>query len=215
MKTEFASAVGAIAYALTTQYQILVYVVALQRRAHDPLAMHLRRANALIRHIQRYPQSVTYKAMECMRQLETGSGSGFSKEAEKGYAIRGANHCRLGKTADGNIVRHLFDSICRSQRRVTRSTFSSELYAAVDATDEMLSHALCLHEIAVGPRSCDETLRAAESGELCFKITVMIDAMSVWQAVSAIVVREPAETGLGIHIYIGYVKSWIEASCTD
>ena len=29
----------------------------------------------------------------------------------------------------------------------------------------------------------------------------MIDAMSVWQAVSAIVVREPAEKGLGIHIY--------------
>ena len=84
-----------------------------------------------------------------MRQLETGSDSGFSKEAEKGYAIRGANHCRLGKTADGNIVRHLFDSVCRSQRRVTRSTFSSELCAAVDATDEMLSHALCLHEIAV------------------------------------------------------------------
>ena len=56
MKTEFASAIGAIAYALITQYQILVYVVALQRRTHDPLVMHLRRANALIRHIQRYPQ---------------------------------------------------------------------------------------------------------------------------------------------------------------
>ena len=173
MTTYFASSLGGIAYTLLTQFQIMVYVVCLQRQTHAPKIIHVRRLNALIRYIQRHPAHILYTAMECIRTLETFSDSGFSKEQEKGYGIRGANYCRRGKCRKtGRLVYHLLGSDCCSHKRVTRSTFSSETLASVDAVDELLPLTLVLHEIIKGPVNAAETLRLTESGALCFHLSL-------------------------------------------
>eukprot|EP00959_Pyramimonas_sp_CCMP1952_P205863 4305147-Pyramimonas_sp.AAC.1 len=46
------SLVGALGYAMITQVHMLVYVVSLQRQQRDASIIHLRRANALVRHMQ-------------------------------------------------------------------------------------------------------------------------------------------------------------------
>lgn len=82
----------------------------------------------------------------------------FVQTARKGYGMRGANFLRAGFGNDGNKVYHLIDAQCRSHQRVTRSTFSSELFAVCDATDDLMSHALALHEIISGPVSKKQTM---------------------------------------------------------
>eukprot|EP00959_Pyramimonas_sp_CCMP1952_P307639 6439243-Pyramimonas_sp.AAC.1 len=192
--------VGALGYAMITQLHMLVYVVSLQRQQRDASIIHLRRANALVRHMQRYPRTLRYRAMQCSRQLQAFSDSGFRKEEDKGYGMRGANFLRVGVDPSGAQVCHLIDAQCRSHRRVTRNTFSSELFAGCDAVDDLMSHALALHEIIQGPQSKQHTLTMFENGRQIFDTILVIDAMSVFQAASAIAIKEPAEKGLLPHL---------------
>eukprot|EP00959_Pyramimonas_sp_CCMP1952_P153757 3217032-Pyramimonas_sp.AAC.1 len=138
--------------------------------------------------------------MQCSRQLQAFSDSGFRKEEDKGYGMRGANFLRVGVDPTGAQVCHLIDAQCRSHRRVTRNTFSSELFAGCDAVDDLMSHCLALREITQGPQSKQHTLTMVENGRLVFDTILVIDAMSVFQAASAIVIKEPAEKGLLPHL---------------
>ncbi|CAK0884433.1 unnamed protein product [Prorocentrum cordatum] len=79
------------------------------------------------------------------RQLQAFSDSVFRKEEDKGYGMRGANFLRVGVDPSGAQVCHLIDAQCRSHRRVTRNTFSSELFAGCDAVDDLTSHGLLPH----------------------------------------------------------------------
>ena len=93
----------ALAYALQTRIDLGVYVVALQRIAHEPCYLHLRRLNALARCAQKHPLQLKYGAMKCSQLLEAHSDAGFRKEAkdggvETGRSQRGANFIRVSKS---------------------------------------------------------------------------------------------------------------------
>ena len=198
----YMSLLGAMAYALLTQFHLAVYVVSLQRQTQKPKIIHIRRLNAVVRAAQRRPARVLYRAMVCLKQLECHSDSGFTKEQDKGYGIRGANFMRIGRDRrSSELVRHLLDSQCRSHKTVTRSTFSSETLAAVGAADELMPMALTLHEVYCGPRSASETRRLREEGALAFETMLTIDAMSLFAAVSASSVRVPTEKNLALHLF--------------
>ena len=79
----YRSVLGAVAYTQLTQLHMLVYIVAAQRKTHNPTYLHCRRLNAILRHIKLYPQQLRYVAMKCQRRLVTHSDSGFTKEQEK------------------------------------------------------------------------------------------------------------------------------------
>ena len=108
---------------MMTQFHLLIYVVALQRKSHNPLVLHCRKLNALLAHMQKQPRELTYLSMTCQRSLVTHSDSGFTKEQENGYGVRAANHLRQGLSASGKPVFHFLQAECRGHRRVTRSTF--------------------------------------------------------------------------------------------
>ena len=156
----------ALAYALQTRIDLGVYVVALQRIAHEPCYMHLRRLNALVRWAQKHPLQLKYGAMKCSQLLEVHSDAGFRKETkeddiETGRSQRGANFIRVGKatnTGQGGASTqthacHVLDWHCSSLKVVTRSTFASETQAAIAATDAALMLGLTLHEVRSGPVS--------------------------------------------------------------
>ena len=213
--TEYKSVLGAIAYAMMTQYHLLIYVVAAQRRSHNPQVIHCRRLNALLSHMKRFPRTLVYRSMVCSRSLVCHSDSGFTKEQDKGYGVRAANHLRKGVTATGQTVYHFTQAECRGHRRVTRSTFSSELQAAVDAADELMSLQLCLSEMISGPLSADAirqqwdvqwTLDDIDYSSLpsslrLFETELVVDAKSVYSALAAIVCREPAEKTCGVLLF--------------
>ena len=59
----FRSLLGAIAWFNMTRCDIMVYVVSLQRVAHQPTALHARRLNAIVRYAQRHPKGITYRPL--------------------------------------------------------------------------------------------------------------------------------------------------------
>ena len=56
-----------------------MYVVALQRRTHNPQVAHMRRLDAVVRKLQSMPQALVYRRVEPTGALVVHTGSGFSK----------------------------------------------------------------------------------------------------------------------------------------
>jgi len=200
LKELFWSLLGALAFTLLTQHWIAVYVVSLQRRTQSPQYIHVRRLNALVRILQRSPAKITYTNMTCDRHIEVHSDSGFSKEQESGYGIRGANFMRRGTTTDGKKVWHLLDSPCRSHKHVTRCSFSAETRAAVCAADELMPLSTTLQEFIEGPLTPTMARTLRDEGGYKFTTILVTDSMSLFAAVSATNIKQPTEKGLHVHL---------------
>ncbi len=186
---------------MLTQHWLPVYVVSLQRATHAPRIIHVRRLNALVRVAQKRLARLLYRAMEFSKHIAAHSDAGFSKEQDKGYGMKGANFIREGKARNGgSIVYHLLDVSCGGHKLVTRSTFASELFAAVSAADSLIPLATSLHELKCGPLSRTEARRIREEGGLCFRTTLTVDAMSLFAAISIATVRIPSEKSLAGHL---------------
>ena len=119
-------------------------------------------------------------------------GDAFKKEEEAGHSLRGAlflrsfsdtnhgvqnfktaNHSSDEQTITNHssptiftqlCVIHIVDAICKAQRHVTRSTFSSELLSASDIMDHGMLLALSLHEFTAGAQSAAEAKALRETG---------------------------------------------------
>ena len=198
----FWSLLGAVAYTLMTQHWIAVYVIALQRETSSPKIIHIRRLNAVVRALQKCPAHIVYPRMECVKHLLAHSDSGFSKEQDKGYGIRGANIMRQGKSkSTGNKVYHLLDSVSRSHKNVTRSTFSSETLACVACADDLIPMLVTFHEMEKGTVTAAQARELRENGNFAFKSTLSVDAMSLFTAIAAHTVKIPSEKNLAIHLF--------------
>ena len=206
-----------------TRCDIIVYVVALQRHAHDPTVLHAKRLNAVVRYAQRNPRAIKYAPLtsepgrwrsgrlasqsaggsrerNSLRVLAV-SDSSFRKEEDDGHAMKGV-FILLGGGSSG--VRtdhvHILDYAARKQQHVTRSTFAAELFAACDGVDHAMLIALTLHEIERGCNGASEARRLRDEGGLAFELWLAIDAMSVLAALSAEAIRAPAEKSLMGHL---------------
>ncbi len=220
--TMFRSLLGAIAWCNMTRCDIIVYVVALQRQAHQPKVLHAKRLNAIVRYAQRNPRAIRYvpfnptpgrwrpgsqssdrrpkRKHEPLRVLAV-SDSSFKKEEDDGHAMKGV-FILLGSGSSGVRTQtvHILDYAARKQQHVTRSTFAAELFAACDGVDHALLISLTLHEIERGCHGAAEARRLREDGGLAFKPSSSIDAMSVLAALSAEAIRAPAEKSLVGHL---------------
>ena len=123
------SLLGAVAYSALTQAWVLVYIISLQRVTQNPTVTHVKRLNALTRELQRRPQKLEYSSMTCNRVVELYSDSAFSRENDKGYALRGAVYLRMGTDVRGVRRCHLIEAVSQSHKLVVRSTFAAELLA--------------------------------------------------------------------------------------
>ena len=200
----FLSLLMALAYTLQTRVDLCVYVNALQRHAQTPTCLHVRRLNAVVRWAQRNPLALHYKRMSEANQLVIHSDAGFRKEekdcVDVGRAVRGANYIRTGKDAHGLPTAHLLHWDCSAIKTVTRSTFTSELQAAIAATDSGLLLAVGLHELANGAVTAAEGRKLREEGGLKVNTVVCIDAMSIFSALAAERVKAPAEKSMLLHL---------------
>ena len=201
---QFLSLLMAVAYTLQTRVDLCVYVNALQRHAQTPTILHVRRLNAIVRWAQRNPLSLMYRRMTPDGHLTIYSDAGFRKEEKEGEttgrAVRGANYVRSGKGPSGKGVVHLLHWDCSAIKTVTRSTFTSELQAAIMATETGVLLATTLHEITQGALTPTQGMTLRDTGKLCIKIALCIDAMSVWSALSMERVKAPAEKSMLLHL---------------
>ena len=138
--------------------------------------------------------------MKCANHLEVHSDSGFRKAApaavDVGRAVRGANFLRLADPPEvlaalRKVLCHLLDWHCGSLKHVTRSTFTSETQAAIMSTDHGLALQLTLHEIKCGPTTPRQGMELRERGGSQYKLTVVVDAMSILAALEPERIKSP------------------------
>ena len=215
----FMSLLGAVAYALMTRIDVAVFVCALQRMTHKPKIIHIKRLNAVLRWMQANPKRLTFQSVKGTSHLRCVGDAAFKKEEEAGHSLRGALFLRCfsgistgtdSRSSGGftsadsdyskSTVVHIVDAICKSQRHVTRSTFSSELLSACDTVDHGMLLALSLHEFSKGPQSTFSARQLREFGGWDVKLSLYVDALSVYAAVTATFIKIPAEKSLLSHV---------------
>ena len=143
------------------------------------------------RRLPQYPDSLVLLA-----------DSAFKAEKDTGLSVRGmlAFRCSMDScgvsgecagvhthncTTTGTISGHLIEWVSRTQRHVTRATFSSELYGGTDAMDAGKLLQANLHELTAGPLPLDSLKGLEERGEFAVALVLVLDAMSVLSAIAA------------------------------
>ena len=206
VRRHFLSLLMTIAYSLITRPDIAVFVTALQRESHKALYVHVTRINTLLKWAQANPRKITYPVMRAYPDaLVQISDSSYRAKAEDGLSVRGLVSVRTClKDIDAGCTQtecHMIDFVSKAQRHVTRSTFSSELFAATDATDSGLLHTIVLHELKHGVLSSDEARLMIEGSKTCsVHLCLVVDAKSVSSAATAPNLRIPAEPSLLLHV---------------
>ena len=201
----FLSLLMTVAYALITRPDVAIFVVALQRESHKAQVQHVRKLNTLVKWLQANPRRITFPKMTYPDMLLQISDSSYKARAEDGLSVRGLVSVRVHSSAIKEGLRdttcHLIDYASKAQRHVTRSTFSSELFAATDATDIGILHSTVLHELANGkltPQVAKQLTEGSLSGTV--KLGLVVDAKSVSSAVIAPHTKIPAEPSLLLHV---------------
>ena len=128
------------------------------------------------------------------------SDAAYKRETEDGYSLRGALYLRAaGNDRDilsgEETVVHVIDVACKSQKRVTRSTFAAELLAAGEAADQGLLTAHMLYETERGVLSAREARERRSKGGY-IPISLSIHAKSVLAAVTATFIKRLADQSL-------------------
>ena len=123
-----------------------------------------------------------------------------------------ANHGRSVIFTQSCVI-HIVDAICKAQRHVIRSTFSSELLSASDTVDHGMLLALSLHGFSAGAQSAAEAKTLRETGGWNVKLSLYVDAMTVYAAVTATFVKIPAEKSLLSHIQ--YIRELLDTKVLE
>ena len=117
------------------------------------------------------------------------------------------------RVSSQSCVVHIIDAISKAQRYVTRSTFSSELLSASDTVDHGMLLALSLHEFIAGAQSATEAKTLRETGGWNVRLSLYVDAMSVYAAVTATFIKIPAEKSLLSHIQ--YIRGLLDTKVLE
>ena len=121
---------------------------------------------------------------------------------------------RKGVGTDTGIeVYHMLLAECKSLKLVTRSSFSSETLGLTGGLDSMWPLMVTLHEVAHGPLRADEARKIREEGGLKVSADALIDAKSVFDAVTASPLKAPTEKNLANHLF--WVREWLEIGILD
>ena len=204
-RRHFLSLLMTVAYALLTRPDVAVFISALQRESHKAQVIHVRRLNKVLQWLQANPRKITYPVMKYPTALLQVSDSSYKARAEDGLSVRGLVSLRVDladvQAGKKQTPCHLLDFASKQQRHVTRSTFSSELFAATDATDIGLLQVLAMHELQKGVLSADEAKSIMEGELRCATaLALAVDARSVTAAVIAVHTKVPAEPSLLLHV---------------
>ena len=202
----YRSLLGGVAWLILTRAEAAVYVQSLQRAGATPTYGHLRRINVLLRYITKETSGLTYKTMQHPLKLVGMSDAAFKAQPEDsaGLALRGLAvllvEADSPRPCSQSGVCHILDFLSRRIRRVVRSTFAAELNAAIDAQESLILLQMVLHEIFCGITPIEDMVSMLEAGALYPPLELCLDAMSVFEAVSAEDVSIPAECSSKAHL---------------
>lgn len=108
---------------------------------------------------------------------------------------------------------HLIDSACKSHRLQIRSSYSAETLAATHGLEDAYPTMITLHELRHGILSPEELKNLREIGGLGIRVTLTIDAESVYKSLSSRDLKIPTEKSLLGHV--SWVRELLAAGIVD
>lgn len=199
LQRHFLSLLMTVAYAVQSRPDIAVYIAALQKESKTATFAAARRLNKVLLWAQKNPKKITYHQLdEYPDCLALVSDSAFKAREDDGLSMRGMIALRTTSRLlleTGNLKCHLLHTVSKTQRHVTRSTFASELFAATDSMDYGLIQILSLEELLVGSLTWEHAreLQQNDPNKMNTKMALIVDARSVTLAITAPVLKAPAE----------------------
>ena len=199
LQRHFLSLLMTVAYAVQSRPDIAVYIAALQKESKTATFAAARRLNKVLLWAQKNPKKITYHQLEeypdCLALV---SDSAFKAREDDGLSMRGMIALRTTSRLlleTGNLKCHLLHTVSKTQRHVTRSTFASELFAATDSMDYGLIQILSIEELLVGSLTWEHAreLQQNNPNKINTKMALIVDARSVTLAITAPVLKAPAE----------------------
>ena len=188
LKSKFMSLLGGVAWTVQTRPDIAVFTAALQRKLQNPNGKDIISLNRVLAYLKRKPLKFTYRKVNRPWRLFVISDSSFKGEADDALAMRSgiiALGDKDGPQIGDNPIQTL-EFVSKKQSRICRSTFTAELYSALDlvALGNVIIN-LALTEVLTGGRSARALADLQENGENALQSDLIIDAKSVFECVAA------------------------------
>ena len=199
LQRHFLSLLMTVAYAVPSRPDIAVYIAALQKESKTATFAAARRLNKVLLWAQKNPKQITYRQLakypDCLALV---SDSAFKAREDDGLSMRGMIAIRVDSKMlleTGKLQCHLLHTVSKTQRHVTRSTFASELFAATDSMDYGLVQILSLEELLIGNWTWEQARELQQNSpeKMKTKLALIVDARSVTLAITAPVLKAPAE----------------------
>ena len=207
------SLLGGVAWLLHTRDEIAVYVHALQRHMKAPQHGHAIRLNRVVKWVKKRRAGHVYRHIQPPVRLVIVSDAAFRKEDDDGLAVKGVLVMLISGAQEGALGGDfpLIESLSAKQRRVVRSTFAAELNALLDALElgRLILFAIC--EIMLGPKSPQELKSLDDAGQAPLPLEAVIDAQSIFTALSKSEARTPQEDSLKISLL--FRRCWPTGGC--
>ena len=132
---QFRSVLGALAWLTQTRPDISIYVAELQRVATRPTTQDCKDLNTTVRWAKSVGVPNRFKPLKPPYRIVTVADSNFCKESADYKSVRG--YVTLLMTNDAGLrgTVHVLDFGAKKHKKVTKSTYASELWACVDSCE--------------------------------------------------------------------------------
>ena len=212
--------IGALAWLLQTRMDIATYVCSLQRVAKAPLKIHLKRANRLVRYVQRKPVSLICRALKLpVRLVCVGDSAYQSQEEGDPLVMRGMifflAHCEEQVGGIKHYSLQLIDWLSSKQKQVVRGVWTAELYNQIGMVEFMIVLVSFFEEVRFGIIPAERLLGMRSNGGFALQTECYVDNMGVYKAAAADHIKLPTEKGTLFHLQFlrecidsGLVSSW-------
>lgn len=201
LKSQFLSLLGGIAWTVQTRPDIAVFTAALQRKLQCPTGRDVIHLNRVLSYLKRKPLKLVYRKVNRPWKVYVISDSSFKGEDDDALAMK-SGIIALGDKDGPHIGENplqIIEFVSRKQNRICRSTFTAELYAALDLVSLGNIINLAMTEVLSGCRSAIAMSDVQESGTNTLDLDLFIDARSVFDAVSSVDVKTTTDRLMLIH----------------
>ena len=187
LKSQFMSLLGGIAWTVQTRPDIAVFTAALQRKLQSPTGRDVANLNRVLAYLKRKPMKLYYHKVNNPWRMYVISDSSFKAEENDGLAMRSGIIALGDKDGPkiGNNPIQILEFVSKKQSRVCRSTFTAELYAALDLVALANTINLAMTEVLTGSKSASMMADIQETGTNALESDLFLDARAVFDCIVA------------------------------
>lgn len=201
LKMQFMSHLGGIAWTVQTRPDIAVFTAALQRKLQSPTGRDIIHLNRILAYLKRKPLKRFYRKVDRPWKVYVISDSSFKGSEDDALAMRSgiiAFGNKDGPVVGSNPIQ-IIEYVSKKQSRVCRSTYTAELYSALDLVGLASNINSAMTEVLTGCKSASKMVDLQENGQNALQMDVVLDARAVFDSVAAADVKATTDKLMLLH----------------